>query len=30
MRQTDQKVMAWADLKSIRKKVSDLKIKIEK
>jgi|TARA_B100001093_G_scaffold230402_1_gene220941 DNA polymerase len=30
MRQPDQKVMAWADLKSIRKKVSDLKIKIEK
>ena len=30
MRQPDQKVMAWADLKSIRKKISDLKIKIEK
>ena len=30
MRQPDQKAMAWADLKMIRKKISDLKIKIEK
>ena len=30
MRQPDQKKMAWIDLKMIRKKISDLKIKIEK
>ena len=30
MRQPDQKAMSWIDLKMIRKKISDLKIKIEK
>ena len=30
MRQPDQKKLAWSDLKMIRKKISDLKIKIEK
>ena len=30
MRQPNQKVMSWIDLKMIRKKISDLKIKIEK
>ncbi len=30
MRQPDQKAMSWIDLKMIKKKVSDLKIKIEK
>ncbi len=30
MRQPEQKKMAWIDLKMIRKKISDLKIKIEK
>ena len=30
MRQPDQKKLAWTDLKSIKKKISDLKIKIEK
>ena len=30
MRQPDQKAMSWTDLKMIRKKISDLKIKIEK
>ena len=30
MRQPDQKAMSWVDLKMIRKKISDLKIKIEK
>jgi uracil-DNA glycosylase family 4 len=30
MRQPDQKAMAWVDLKMIKKKMSDLKIKIEK
>ena len=30
MRQPDQKAMSWIDLKLIRKKISDLKIKIEK
>ncbi len=30
MRQPDQKKMAWIDLKMIRKKISELKIKIEK
>jgi|TARA_B100001093_G_scaffold515508_1_gene591996 DNA polymerase len=30
MRQPDQKSMSWIDLKMIRKKISDLKIKIEK
>tara|TARA_A100000164_G_scaffold237087_1_gene210542 strand:- start:107 stop:703 length:597 start_codon:yes stop_codon:yes gene_type:complete len=30
MRQPDQKKMAWIDLKLIRKKISELKIKIEK
>ena len=30
MRQPDQKAMAWEDLKMIRKKMSELKIKIEK
>ena len=30
MRQPEQKKMAWVDLKMIRKKISDLKIKIEK
>ena len=30
MRQPDQKTMSWIDLKMIRKKISDLKIKIEK
>ena len=30
MRQPDQKAMSWIDLKMIRKKISDLKIKIER
>jgi uracil-DNA glycosylase family 4 len=30
MRQPDQKAMSWIDLKMIKKKISDLKIKIEK
>ena len=30
MRQPDQKALSWIDLKMIRKKISDLKIKIEK
>lgn len=30
MRQPDQKALSWMDLKMIRKKISDLKIKIEK
>ena len=30
MRQPDQKAMSWIDLKMIKKKMSDLKIKIEK
>ena len=30
MRQPDQKAMSWIDLKMIRKKISELKIKIEK
>ena len=30
MRQPDQKKMAWTDLKMIKKKISELKIKIEK
>ena len=30
MRQPDQKVKSWIDLKMIKKKISDLKIKIEK
>ena len=30
MRQPDQKAMSWIDLKMIRKKILDLKIKIEK
>ena len=30
MRQPDQKAMSWIDLKMIRKKISDLRIKIEK
>ena len=30
MRQPDQKAMSWIDLKMIRKRISDLKIKIEK
>ena len=30
MRQPDQKAMSWVDLKMIRKKILDLKIKIEK
>ncbi len=30
MRQPNQKAMSWIDLKMIRKKISDLKIKIEK
>ena len=29
MRQPEQKKMAWIDLKMIRKKISELKIKIE-
>ena len=30
MRQPEQKKMAWIDLKMIRKKISELKIKIDK
>ena len=30
MRQPDQKKMAWIDLKMIRQKIQELKIKIEK
>jgi hypothetical protein len=30
MRQPGQKKLAWIDLKMIKKKISDLKIKIEK
>jgi hypothetical protein len=30
MRQPDQKKLSWIDLKMIRKKILDLKVKIEK